>query len=72
MLFGASMPVESIGSTVLWIANVTVDSALVVIGRVMPGEAGRQGQALPQALLHGPANDTRQTTPALRILLTLC
>jgi hypothetical protein len=42
MLLGASMLVAGIGSTALWIAAVTVGIALVVIGRVKPGAAGRR------------------------------
>lgn len=41
MLLGASMLIASVGSTALWIAVVTVGIALVVIGRVKPGAAGR-------------------------------
>ena len=42
MLLGASMLVAGIGSTALWIAVVTVGIALVVIGQVRPGAAGRR------------------------------
>jgi hypothetical protein len=42
MLLGASMLIAGIGSTALWIAVVTVGIALVVIGRVKPGAAGRR------------------------------
>jgi uncharacterized membrane-anchored protein len=42
MLLGAIMLVAGIGSTALWIAAVTVGIALVVIGRVKPGAAGRR------------------------------
>jgi hypothetical protein len=42
MLLGASMLVAGIGSTALWIAVVTVGIALVVIGQVKPGAAGRR------------------------------
>jgi hypothetical protein len=42
MLLGASMLVAGIGSTALWIAAVTVGIALVVIGGVKPGAAGRR------------------------------
>jgi len=42
MLLGASMLVAGVGSTGLWIAAVTMGIALVVIGRVKPGAAGRR------------------------------
>jgi hypothetical protein len=42
MLLGAAMLVAGTGSTALWIAVVTVGIALVVLGRVKPGAAGRR------------------------------
>ena len=42
MLLGASMLVAGVGSSGQWIAAVTVGIALVVIGRVKPGTAGRR------------------------------
>ena len=42
MLLGASMPDAGLGSPGLWIAAVTVGIALVIIGRVKPGTAGRR------------------------------
>lgn len=42
MLLGAGMLIAGVGSTALWIAVVTLGIALVVIGRVKPGVAGRR------------------------------
>jgi hypothetical protein len=42
MLLGAGMLIAGIGSTALWLAVVTLGIALVVIGRVKPGAAGRR------------------------------
>jgi hypothetical protein len=42
MLLGASMLVAGIGSTAWWIAIIAVGIALVAIGRVKPGAAGRR------------------------------
>jgi hypothetical protein len=42
MLLGAVMLIAGIGSTALWIAVITLGIALVVVGRVRPGAAGRR------------------------------
>jgi len=42
MLLGAGMLIAGLGSTALWIAVITVSIALVVIGQVKPGAAGRR------------------------------
>ena len=42
MLLGAGMLVAGICSTALWIAVIAVGIALVAIGRVKPGAAGRR------------------------------
>lgn len=42
LLLGAGMLIAGIGSTALWIAVITVGIALVAIGRVKPGAAGRR------------------------------
>jgi hypothetical protein len=42
MLLGASMLIAGLGSTALWIAVITTGIALVVIGQVEPGAAGRR------------------------------
>lgn len=42
MLLGGSMLVAGIGSPAVWIAMVAVGIALVVVGRVKPGAAGRR------------------------------